>query len=250
MMNKKIRLDIALVERGIVATRAKAQQVIKEGNVKVNGKICYKHGQLIKQDDHIQVNENIFPYVSRGGFKLEFALKTFKIDVDGKICLDIGSSTGGFTDCLLKHGAKLVYAVDVGSNQLHSSLRINPKVLYFENMDIRNFKLPENRLCDLICVDVSFISLTLIIPILTNFLNLEGKIIMLIKPQFEVGRKFLKKGVVKNENAIRETIDKIIQTAKKQNFNLHGIVPSPMAGKQGNREYFAYFIFSNCKENS
>jgi len=163
--HKKQRLDVLIVTKGIVETRSRAQQLIREGHVRVNGNVCDKSGTLVKEDALIEVNKNAILYVSRGGVKLDYALKVFKIDVNNRICLDVGASTGGFTDCLLKHGAKFVYAVDVGHGQLHYSLRNNPQILYFEGIDIRDFSLPENKSVDLICIDVSFISLNLVLPV-------------------------------------------------------------------------------------
>ena len=151
----KKRLDIILVERELIETRSKANDIIKAGKVKVDNKIIQKSGTLVNPDSIIEIESGVFPYVSRGGEKLEYALKKFKINVKNKTCLDIGSSTGGFTDCLLKNGAKTVYAVDVGKNQLHPSLKNNAQVISYEQIDIREFTLPDKKQVDFICVDIS-----------------------------------------------------------------------------------------------
>jgi len=251
-MNKeKYRLDIFLVQNGLIETRSKAQQLIKDGLIKVNDKICKKSGTLVSLKDKIEVLKNL-SYVSRGGIKLEYALKNFKIDVRNKVCLDIGASTGGFTDCLLQHGAKLVYAVDVGHNQLHPRLKNNPQVLSFEGVDIRNFVLPQDVKVDLICVDVSFISLTLILEVIRKFVDNNGEIIILIKPQFEVGiNKINKKGIVKNEKDIKDVLKKVLQEAQKLGLSPFGLITSPILGKNGNREYLAYLkLNSKINDNN
>jgi len=239
-VNKK-RLDALLFEKGLVETKSKAVYLIKAGLVKVNGKIIQKPGKLINLNSKIEiVNENVF-YVSRAGEKLAFALKKFGIDVNNKICLDVGSSTGGFVDCLLRSGAKLVYAVDVGENQLDLSLKNNKKVKSFEKTDIRKFSLPSKRKVDLVTIDVSFISVNLILPAIKKFLSPKTDIIVLIKPQFEVGKKNLnKKGVVKNFISIKEAIKKIIQNAMSLNLYPKGLILSPIKGKKGNQEFLLY----------
>jgi len=179
LTRKKQRLDVLLVAKGIVETRSRAQLLIKEGHVRINGNICTKSRTLVQEKTLIEVDKNAIPHVSRGGVKLDYALKVFKIHAADRVCIDIGASTGGFTDCLLKHGAKFVYAIDVGHSQLHSSLRNDPRVSYLEGIDIRNFSLPEDKVVDLICIDVSFISLTLVLPVVKRFLSPHGEVIKL-----------------------------------------------------------------------
>ncbi len=238
--NKK-RLDIILVEKGLIETRSKANEVIKAGRVKVNNDIIQKSGTLVDSNSVIEIESGAFPYVSRSGEKLESALKKFQIDVRNKICLDIGASTGGFTDCLLKNGAKLVYAVDVGKNQLHPSLKNSNLVISYEETDIRDFSLPNKTQVDFVCVDVSFISVMLILPLLKKFLSPNGEAIILIKPQFEVGKKNLnKRGIVKNPQAVKDAIKNILKLINELGFSVQGIIESPLKGKGGNREYLLY----------
>lgn len=237
----KKRLDIILVERELIETRSKANDIIKAGKVKVDNKIIQKSGTLVNPDSIIEIESGVFPYVSRGGEKLEYALKKFKINVKNKTCLDIGSSTGGFTDCLLKNGAKTVYAVDVGKNQLHPSLKNNAQVISYEQIDIREFTLPNKKQVDFICVDVSFISITLILPLLKNFLSPRGETVILIKPQFEVGKENLnKQGVVKNPQAAKDAIKDILKLVDELGFSIKKITESPIKGKKGNTEYLLY----------
>jgi 23S rRNA (cytidine1920-2'-O)/16S rRNA (cytidine1409-2'-O)-methyltransferase len=239
--NKKQRLDVLLVTKCIVETRSKAQQLIKGGSVRANGKILTKSGTLVREEAFLEVNKNAFPYISRGGIKLAHALKVFNINVRGKECLDIGASTGGFTDCLLKHGAMFVYAIDVGHGQLHASLRNNPRVLYLEGIDIRNYSFPQNKKVDFICIDVSFISLTLILPIIKRFLSTDGEVIILIKPQFEAGFGMVnKRGVIKDKKVIYDSLNKVLMCVRRLGLFPVGLVNSPIEGKEGNIEYLAY----------
>lgn len=244
--NLKKRLDCLLVDKKIVETRSKASELIKKGKVKVEGKTIVKPGKLVNPASRIEIEKDKFFYVSRAGEKLAYALEKFNINVANKICLDVGSSTGGFVDCLIKNGAKMVYAVDVGQNQLHSSLRKNKKVRVFENTDIRNFSLPKNKKVNLITVDISFISVKLILPILKKFLLPNAEIIVLIKPQFEVGRKYLnKKGVVKDFSVVEKIIKEIIQTATQAGFVPQGLITSPIKGKEGNQEFLLYLKWTS-----
>lgn len=242
MSNKsKKRLDMILVEKGLAETRSKAIDAIKLGRVKIDNHFVTKAGKLVSFYSLISVEPKAFLYVSRGGEKLAYALKTFDINVKNKVCLDVGASVGGFTDCLLKHGAKLVYAVDVGKNQLHPLLKNNKRVISFENTDIRKFSLPDGKLVDFICVDVSFISLNYILPVIKKFLSLRGKAVILIKPQFEVGRKNLNKsGIVKNQEAVQKAIENILEISKDLGFVQQQVVASPITGKKGNQEYLLY----------
>ncbi|MCX8094163.1 MAG: TlyA family RNA methyltransferase [Candidatus Goldbacteria bacterium] len=239
-----MRLDIALVKNNLAPTRSKAIEIIKSGNVLVNEKIVTKPGIKIKNKDKIKIIDSEYSplkFVSRAGLKLYHALKIFNIDIKNKICLDVGASTGGFTDCLLKNGAKYVVCVDVGTNQIHPSIAKNPKVKVYENTDIRNFVTLEKF--DFICVDVSFISLTKVIPCLTIFANENCEFVLLIKPQFELLRPIKNsKGIIKNKKYIDSAITRVVSCAQKNKLQLKGIDKSPIKGKDGNIELLAYFI--------
>jgi 23S rRNA (cytidine1920-2'-O)/16S rRNA (cytidine1409-2'-O)-methyltransferase len=240
----KKRLDIALVERGFAETRSKACALIMAGKVKVNGLVRTKAGFALKEGDEISIVEDLCPYVSRGGLKLEFALKHFKVSVENRICLDIGVATGGFSDCLIKHGAKLVYAVDVGKGQLDSSLAKNPKIKFIPHTNAKYLK-PKIfcPLADFAAIDVSFISLRKVLIPVINCLKKPASIIALIKPQFELEAKKVPKGIVKEENYRKEVVENLQnflkQVASQQNISLtdKGVTPSPIKGAKGNIEY-------------
>ncbi len=237
---KKERLDIMIVKKGLIETRNKAQQLIKSGSVIVNGKIYTKPGFLVNNYDKIEISGGI-PYVSRSGIKLEQALEEFNINVKNKICLDVGSSTGGFTDCLIQHGAKRVYAIDVGHGQLAEKLKKNPIVISFEGMDIRHLdSLPEK--IDIAAIDVSFISLKLILPNVKKFLKLNSDVIALIKPQFEGGKGAVnKKGVIKNRTDREKIISNLVLWIKENDWNVEaGPIESAIKGKKGNVEYLIH----------
>lgn len=240
MALKKERLDILLVQKGFFSSREKAKASIMAGEIYVDGKRIEKAGEFVSINSSIEVKTNSLPYVSRGGLKLQKAIETFNINVTGKIALDIGASTGGFTDCLLKHGALKVYAVDVGYGQLDWNLRNDPRVINMEKTNIRFLDtLPE--IVDMITIDVSFISLELVIPTADKFLKSEGDLIALIKPQFEAGReKVGKKGVVRDPAVHREVIEKIVVLLQKFNYSIIGITYSPIKGAEGNIEYLIY----------
>ncbi len=243
MKEDKQRLDKILVEKGITPNRSQAQDLIKSGKVIVDGKVARKTGLLVGDENTIKIIKH-HPYVSRAGLKLEHALKEFKLKVKDKTCLDVGSSTGGFTDCLLQMGAGKVYAVDVGYNQLHKKLKSNPQILSFEQTDIRDFEVPDGEKVEFICVDVSFISLKNIIPHLTRFASDGCDVVLLFKPQFEVGRQYLNKhGVVKDEIKIKTSMDEIIITLKENGFKYIASTISPIQGKTGNTEYLIYAKF-------
>lgn len=253
---QKSRLDKLLLKKGLVESREKARALILEGNVFVNGIKVNKAGTFVKDDAPLEILQKM-PYVSRGGLKLEEAIKNFKIDVKDKTVMDVGASTGGFTDCLLKHGAKKVYAIDVGYGQLDWKLRNNPRVILLEKTNIRYLKktvdssqltvdsqrledLVENRI-DIATVDVSFIPLLKVIPKITEFLKKGGEIIALIKPQFEVGRKDVGKGgVVRNRAKRLEVIEKIKTEVQRTGFEVKGVIQSSLVGPKGNIEYFIY----------
>ncbi len=217
----------------------------------VNGNRVDKQGTLIPIDSNIEIKKNTLPYVSKGGLKLEKALKNFKIVPRNYICLDIGSSTGGFTDCLLKNGAKMVFAVDTGKGQLDYSLIKDERVVYFENYNARYISpgdFPEGILFDMVVIDVSFISQKLILEPLSTFLREKGKekveIVSLIKPQFEAGREHIKKGgLVKSEEIVLMVTDEIINFSKKLGFKFVSKVPYNENLKRKNTEILTYFIF-------
>ena len=244
----KKRLDLILVEREIFETREKAKREIMAGNVIVNEQTVTKAGTNFNDDEKtvIRIKDRL-KYVSRGGLKLEKAIKVWELDFLGKTVLDIGASTGGFTDCALQNGAKKVYSVDVGTNQLDWKLRNDERVVSIKNMHIKDLE-PENlknEKMDFIVIDVSFISLTKVIPYLNKFLNTEGKVIMLVKPQFEVGKeKIGKNGIVTEEQYHDEAIKKIISFIKDNSYKLIGVEESPIRGTKGNKE-FLMLIISN-----
>ncbi len=229
-----MRLDQYLKYKGFFETREKARQAIENSLVFVNGKTCLKPSKNIPDNTEIRIKK-VESHVSRAGEKLKAAIKHFNISPEHKICLDIGSSTGGFTEYLLKKGAKEVTAVDVGKNQMHPDLRKNPKLKLFEETDIREFH--PNKKFDLIVVDVSFISIKKIIPSLKELIDHETIILWLFKPQFEAGRKFLKKGICRHPDIkmlIRETGEFLGENGLK----LIEMVKIPLKGKMGNQEYF------------
>jgi len=241
-MEKKQRLDILLVEKNLAPSREKAKAIIMSGNVLVNNQREDKVGTKIDPAAEIRIKGNPIPYVSRGGLKLEKAMIEFDIALDGKITLDIGASTGGFTDCMLQNGAVKVYAIDVGYGQLAWSLRQNPKVICMEKTNVR-YILPKDidELGDFASIDVSFISLKkVLIPVL-DLLNDTGEIVCLIKPQFEAGReKVGKKGVVRDGNVHKEVILSVTDFIIDQNVGIGGISYSPIKGPEGNIEYLVH----------
>ncbi|HHU17751.1 MAG TPA: TlyA family RNA methyltransferase [Clostridiales bacterium] len=235
----KERLDTLLVSRGLFPSREKAKSAIMAGIIYVDGQRVDKAGTGVKEDAEIFVKENTCPYVGRGGLKLEKALKSFQLDLNGVIAVDIGASTGGFTDCMLKNGAAKVYAIDVGYGQLDWSLRNDPRVVNMEKVNIRY--LDKERITekvDFISIDVSFISLKLVFPIAVDLLSQEGNIICLVKPQFEAGREQVgKKGVIKDKMVHIEVLEKVIQYGEDNGLYPQGIDFSPMTGAKGNIEY-------------
>ena len=244
----KKRLDLILVEREFFETREKAKREIMAGNVIVNEQVVIKAGTMFKDNDELNIRvKDKLKYVSRGGLKLEKAIKAWDLDFSDKLVLDIGASTGGFTDCALQNGARRVYSVDVGKNQLDWKLRNDEKVVSLEEMHIKDLKEEDigNEKVDFIVIDVSFISLTKVIPYFKKFLVQSGKIVMLVKPQFEVGReKIGRNGVVENEEYHNEAIKKIISFSKDEGYELIGVEDSPIKGAKGNKE-FLMLIKSN-----
>ncbi len=237
-MKEKRRLDLVLVERGLAPSRAKAQALILAGQVRVDGVLVDKPGAAVAPSAQIEL---LAPprYVSRGGEKLAAALQAFGIDPRGKVCLDIGSSTGGFTDCLLQHGAAKVYAVDVGRGLLHWKLRDDPRVVVKEGLNARYLRFEDiGEEVDLVTIDVSFISLRLILPRLSGLVRQEGVVIPLVKPQFEAGREKVKKGVVRDSKIHREVLESLAQCVEELNWSVVDAMASPLLGPKGNREFF------------
>jgi len=239
----KVRLDNLLVEKGIAETRSKAVALIMAGSVIVNGRVVTKAGTQIDLESTITLKDT-FPYVGRGALKLEAALDFFKIDPMDKVAIDIGASTGGFVDILLKRGAKRVYAVDVGHSQLHWKLRNNKRVINLEGINARTLDktlIPE--LCDIATFDVSFISLKLVIPPVLEVLHPSSDIIALIKPQFEAGRKYVQRGgIVKDEGVILQVISDIKGFLVDKGLYVSGVIPSPIKGAKGNQEYLIHGV--------
>ncbi len=239
----KKRIDLLLVEKGHFETREKAKRELMAGNVLVNEKVETKAGTMFKDDENLIIRiKDRLKYVSRGGLKLEKAILYWNLDLKDKLVLDIGASTGGFTDCALQNGASLVYATDVGTNQLDWKLRNNDNVKSIEEKHIKDLTNNDtnNILFDFIVIDVSFISLTKVIPYLEKFLSESGYIIMLIKPQFEVGKeKIGKNGIVVEEQYHDEAIKKVISCIKEYKFKLIDITDSPITGSKGNKEFLS-----------
>ena len=244
---EKIRLDILLAEKNIAGqtlSRSKASSLIIEGKVLVNGKICVKPGTPTNIASDIKVLEPANPYVSRGGVKLKGALTDFKINVGGYCALDIGASTGGFTDCLLKNGCRLVYCVDVGYGQLDYNLRNNENIINYEKTNIKDIGVDKiKEKIDICVIDASFISLEKVLPHTVKFLKDEGLIVALIKPQFETGnKKFLKKGIIKDETIYEGIISGVIEFSKKIGLKSLGVKKSCIKGKKGNTEFFIHLV--------
>ncbi len=235
----KKRLDVLIKEKGLSKSRSRAERLIKKSLVEVEGEVIRKPDKKIDVQSEIKIKSPL-KYISRGGDKIEKALKEFKVNVKEMAIIDIGSSTGGFTDCLLQEGASRVYTVDVGRNQLDPLLRNNPRVLVYEKTDIRKLK-GLGQLVDLAVIDVSFISLTLILPEVKRFLKPTGRIIALFKPQFEVVKNGLdRRGVVKSEEIRKKALEKIKEWTKRNGFEIINKIISPLKGGKGNIEYFFY----------
>lgn len=241
MKNKK-RLDVLLTEHGLAETRTKAQAVIMSGEVYVDGQKADKPGALFEDTVSIEVRGSVCPYVSRGGLKLEKALRDFGVDPAGFVCSDSGASTGGFTDCLLQKGAKKVFAIDVGYGQLAWKVRNDPRVVCMERTNIR-YVTPEDigEPLDLSVVDVSFISLKIVLPAICALLKPTGQILCLIKPQFEAGKENVgKKGVVRDPKIHQEVLENFVQLAKSLNLTIRGLTFSPVKGPEGNIEFLGH----------
>ena len=249
MSVKKKRLDVLLVERGLQESRQRAQAAIMSGEVFVAGQRVDKPGTAVAEDAEIEVKGGL-AYVSRGGLKLEKAMASFPIDLNGAVCADIGASTGGFTDCMLQNGAEKVYAVDVGYGQLAWKLRSDPRVVCLERTNARYLtteQIPEPL--DFASIDVSFISLKLIFPALYELLKEKGHVACLIKPQFEAGReKVGKKGVVRDPAVHLEVLEHFLEHAKESHFTVLGITYSPIRGPEGTIEYLGYLEKSDAQD--
>lgn len=242
----KTRLDIALVEKGLAPSREKAKAIIMAGIVYVNNQKSDKAGREVKEDDIIEVRGSTLKYVSRGGLKLEKAMQCFPIELNNKNCMDVGASTGGFTDCMLMNGASKVYSIDVGYGQLAWKLRTDERVV---NLERTNFRYVTNEQItdsiDFASVDVSFISLKHILPNLYNLLSDDGQAVCLIKPQFEAGKeKVGKKGVVRELSTHIEVCENVINLAVENGFSVIGLEFSPVKGPEGNIEYLVYLVKS------
>ncbi len=238
----KNRLDIILTERGYYPSREKAKAAVMAGIVFVNGQKVDKAGTSVDYEAEIYIKENICPYVSRGGLKLEKALKEFKIDLTDAVCVDIGASTGGFTDCMLTRGAAKVFAIDVGYGQLDFKLRTDPRVVNMEKINIRYL---DTALIDketsFIAIDVSFISLKLVLPVAASLLIPGGKIVCLVKPQFEAGREQVgKNGIVREKSVHEEVLRNVALYGRMNDLSVCGITFSPITGAKGNIEYLMY----------
>lgn len=250
-MKNKERLDVLLVERGLIETREKAKRAIMAGLVYTNEERLDKPGEKVKVDIPLNIKGNTMPYVSRGGLKLEKALKVFDVSVTGKVLLDIGASTGGFTDCALQNGAKMSYALDVGYNQLAWKLRQDERVVVMERTNFR-YVTPSDlagEMPNFASIDVSFISLTLILPVLKTLLIPGSDIIALIKPQFEAGRDQVgKKGIVRDEKVHLQVIEKIIHFSVKEGYIVTNLSYSPITGGDGNIEFLLHLKWEGERE--
>ena len=247
-MKIKKRLDVLLTERGYADTRTKAQAIIMSGNVYVQGQKADKPGMSFEETVDIEVRGAVCPYVSRGGLKLEKALRDFGVKPEGYVCSDSGASTGGFTDCLLQQGAKKVFAIDVGYGQLDWKIRSDPRVVVMERTNVR-YVTPEQlgEPLDLSVVDVSFISLNIVLPVIKTFLKPEsGQVLCLIKPQFEAGKdKVGKKGVVREPETHKEVLDIFVALADSLDFKILGLTFSPVKGPEGNIEFLGHLTLAD-----
>jgi len=241
-MKSKIRVDRLLVERGLAESREKAQALLLAGQILVGGQKAAKPGQLVQPDAVVAVVGPVLQYVGRGGLKLEAALDRFVVGVRDAVCLDVGSSTGGFTDCLLQRGARRVYAVDVGTGQLDWRLRQDPRVVVRERTNARYLAWDAiGEAVDLVTCDVSFISVTLILPALAQFLHPGSRMVVLAKPQFEAGREQVGKGgIVRDPRVHQEVVEKVSRAVQSLGFEQVEAMESPVLGAEGNREFLVY----------
>ena len=243
------RIDIELVNRNLINTRSKAQDAIKSGIVYCNGKCITKASYNVNETDVLTIQGETLKYVSRGGLKLEKALSCFDINLENKTMCDIGSSTGGFSDCAIQNNVKEIIAIDVGSNQFDTSLRDNPKIHLYENTDFRNIDISILGNVNIVTIDVSFISVSRLMPKIAMLPNCD-EIMCLIKPQFECGKEIADKykGIILNKNVHLDIIQKIVAEFSKIQFNIQGLAPSPIKGGSGNIEYLLYLTRDEAKQ--
>lgn len=238
----KVRLDQLVLRRGLVTSRSRARAAILEGKIRVNGEVQLRPGLMVEEDAEVTADGPLMPYVSRGALKLEGALDTFGVPVAGRVALDVGASTGGFTQILLARGAARVYAVDVGTGQLHPTLREDPRVVCLEGVNIR--ELPPGALVPrpgLVVIDVSFISLKLVLPAVAPLADRPCDVVALVKPQFEVGRAGLGKGGIVKDPALRvQAVDGVVEAALAAGYTYYDRCESPVRGGDGNHEYFVH----------
>ena len=245
----KERLDVLLVSKGFFDSREKAKRAIMAGLVFIGQERYDKAGTMVSEDADIHVKGDTCPYVSRGGLKLEKSIKTWNLDLEGAVCMDIGSSTGGFTDCMLQNGASRVYALDVGTNQLAYSLRVDPRVVVMEKTNIRDLDTDSFEKLDFISIDVSFISLSLVLPVASRLLKEDGQMVALVKPQFEAGReKVGKGGIVRDKSVHREVVENVVKYAENADLRPCGLSYSPITGAKGNIEYLLYMKKSSDED--
>ncbi|MDQ0256244.1 23S rRNA (cytidine1920-2'-O)/16S rRNA (cytidine1409-2'-O)-methyltransferase [Evansella vedderi] len=252
-MEKKERIDVLLVEKGLVETREKAKRTIMAGLVYADGDRIDKPGMKVKRESNLEVKGQVIPYVSRGGLKLARAIEAFQLNLKDRIVLDIGASTGGFTDCALQEGASLVYALDVGYNQLAWKLRQDERVVVMERTNFRHVTPDkfQKGIPDFATIDVSFISLKLILPVLKGILKQGGHVSALVKPQFEAGREEVgKKGIVRDPKIHEKVLNTIITFSENCGYTIKGLVPSPIRGGEGNIEFLLHLVLKeNVEEN-
>ena len=238
------RIDLLLVQRGLAATRERARALILAGKVVCNDNLIEKAGSRVETTVEIRLKGEDIPFVGRGGLKLEAALKAFQVDVSDRVAIDIGASTGGFSDCLLQHGARRVYALDVGYGQLAWSLRCDDRIVVMERTNIRHcVKADFPELLELAVIDLSFISLTKVLPVVAALLQPEAPVIALVKPQFEVGKGEVGKGgIVRDEEKRQVVLDNVCNFAKEHGFSHHQTITSPVLGRKGNVEYLIFLF--------
>jgi len=241
---RKVRIDVLMMARSLVESRAQAQRLVMAGEVRVNGQVVPKPSTAVPSDAQIDIDKGK-RFVSRGGEKLAAALKAFELEVQNRVCADVGASTGGFTDCLLQHGAGRVYAIDVGQGILHWKLRQNPRVVVLEGSNARYLEvLPEP--VSLITIDASFISLKIILPVVHGWFSPEvGEVVALIKPQFEIGRQQAarSRGVIRDPAVHRQVLEDVLNFTQTEGYDLRGLIRSPLTGPKGNIEFLGYFSY-------
>ncbi|NIM92529.1 MAG: TlyA family rRNA (cytidine-2'-O)-methyltransferase [Anaerolineales bacterium] len=240
-MAERERIDTLMVRRSLAESRSAAQRLIMAGQVRADGQVVFKPAQRVESSAEITVDEGPL-YVSRGGEKLEAAILAFEIMVQDSICADVGASTGGFTDCLLQHGAERVYAIDVGHGQLHWRLRNDPRIVLMERTNARHLESLQEPI-DLVTIDVSFISLLLIFPAISQWLKSDGEVIALVKPQFEAGKEDVGKGgVVRDVDVHRQVLSDVVKGAEQSGLFIAGLVRSPLMGPKGNIEFLLWLV--------